>query len=371
MRKKVEVITMHRIVNYGSVLQAYATQQIIKKLGYDIEFIDYYPERMHMMGMLKRIKNKKNIFKKSFFLRNIARIIILPSYIKRFFVFKNFIKDKLNLSEKTYYTYDDINKKLPIADIYCTGSDQVWNSGWNEKIDKSFFLDFGCIDNTKKIAYAASFGKDKLNENEIDKTKELLKKYKYISVREKSGVNILENLGIENSTNVVDPTLLLNKKNWESITSDKYDNKDYILIYNLNRNKKIDKYSKKISKQTGLKIKRLSYQFHEFYKIGNSCFIPNVSDFLSLIKNSKYIITDSFHAIVFSVIFNKEFFILYPDKYSTRLQSILELLNLEDRVIYDITDLKILNKKINYKSVNKKINVLKKESIEWLKDALK
>lgn len=208
MKKKISVITLHRIVNYGSVLQAYATQEVLEKKGYDVEFIDYYPERMHMLGMLKRIKNKGDKFKKSFIIRNVARIIMFPSYILRFKRFHSFIKEKLNLSNMVYKNDEDFIKNPPKADFYCTGSDQVWNSGWNEKIDHPFFLDFE-TNGKKCFAYAASFGKGKLEDWEKEETKELLKKYSNIAMREKSGVEILENLGIHNGINVLDPTLLL------------------------------------------------------------------------------------------------------------------------------------------------------------------
>ena len=102
-----------------------------------------------------------------------------------------------------------------------------------------------------------------------------------------------------------------------------------ILVYNLNRNEKIDNYAKNLSKKTGLKIKFLSYQLHEFYKNGKIYCNPQVEDFLALIDNAKYVITDSFHATAFSINFNTQFIIVYPGKYSTRLQSILEILNLE------------------------------------------
>lgn len=369
MKKKVEVITLHRIVNYGSVLQAYATQETIKRLGYDVEFIDYYPERMHMLGMLKRIKNKGEKFQKSFFIRNIARIIIFPSYLKRFNTFKKFIKNNLNLSTSVYYTYRDLLENIPEADIYCTGSDQVWNSEWNEKIDNSFFLDFG-VRNKKKVSYAASFGKKELSVAELEETKKLLLKYDYISLREVSGVEILEKIGISSSINVLDPTLLLTGGEWRKIASRRYDNEEYILVYNLNRNKKIDKYAENLSKKTGLKIRFLSYQFHEFYKRGRiSCNI-DVEDFLSLIDNAKYIITDSFHATAFSLNFNKEFIIVYPGKYSTRLQSILEVLGLEKRVAQSENDLNIINSKINYEIVSDKLNKEREKSIEWFKKAL-
>ena len=99
--KKVGIITLHRVVNYGSVLQTYALQNKINKLGYESEIIDYYPERLTMLGMLKRIKNKSNKLSKSILLRTIARIIILPSYIIRFNMFFNFLKKYTNLTKKS------------------------------------------------------------------------------------------------------------------------------------------------------------------------------------------------------------------------------------------------------------------------------
>ena len=143
-KKKIEVITLHRIVNYGSVLQAYATQYVLENMGYDVEFLDYYPERMHLLGMLKRIKNKNNKLKKSLLLRSIARCIMFPSYILRFSRFNKFIKSKLKLSPITYYTANEIDNNPPIADYYCTGSDQVWNSKKKKKIDGPFFLFLLC-----------------------------------------------------------------------------------------------------------------------------------------------------------------------------------------------------------------------------------
>ena len=240
-KKKINIITLHRIVNYGSVLQAYATQKVFENKNLDVEFIDYYPERMHMLGMLKRIKNKSQKFKKNIILRNIARVIMIPSYIQRFHTFKKFINKNLNLSNVIYKNEDDLKNNPPIADYYCTGSDQVWNTGWNEKIDSPFFLDFD-TNGKKCFSYAASFGKSKLENWEKDETKRLLKKYNKLSLREISGVEIVEDLGIKGAINVVDPTLLLTGKEWSELASERYKDKKFIFVYNLNRNKKIDKY---------------------------------------------------------------------------------------------------------------------------------
>ena len=101
--EKVGIITLHRVVNYGSVLQTYALQKKINEFGYDSTVIDYYPERLHMFGMLKRIKNKGKKFEKSFFIRNVARIIIFPSYTMRFNVFKSFLKKYIKMTDKPIY----------------------------------------------------------------------------------------------------------------------------------------------------------------------------------------------------------------------------------------------------------------------------
>lgn len=367
--KKVGIITLHRVVNYGSVLQTYALQEKIQDLGYKVEVIDYYPERLTMLGMLKRIKNKGEKFRKSFIIRNIARLIILPSYIIRFNMFFNFLKKHIKMTDKVYKLHQELRNELFDFDIYCTGSDQVWNCGWNEQFDYPYYLDFA-PDNKKKIAYAASFGKSELDTDEIAETKKYLSRYDSISLRELSGVKIVENLGIKNSINVLDPTLLLNGNEWRKISSNKYKNENYILVYNLNRNKKIDNYAKNLSKKTGLKVKFLSYQLHEFYKNGKIYCNPNVEDFLALIDNAKYVITDSFHATAFSINFNTQFIIVYPGKYSTRLQSILEILNLENRVAKNEEDMSVVETNIDFNNVNKIMLEQREKSINWLKNAL-
>lgn len=367
--KKIDLITLHRVKNYGSVLQTYATQNILEKLGYKVTIIDYYPERYSFLGMLKRVKKQNKLLKKSLLLRMVARLIIVPSYLLRFKTFNNFIHKYLNLSNKVYHQFGDLSRNAPYADIYMTGSDQVWNSEWNGGIDKSLFLGF-VPENKRKISYSSSFGVKELKKEEIPEIKSLLKKYNSISLREKSGVEIVSSLGIKNATNVVDPTLLLTKEEWSKISSNRYIGEKYILVYNLNRNKKIDQYASKLSKKTGLKIIYLSYQLHEIYKKGKMVCNPKVEDFISLIDNAEYIISDSFHATAFSLIFNKQFIIVYPGKYSTRLQSILSILDLENRVATDENDIEVVNNNINYKVINKMIQNMRNDSLTWLKNNL-
>ena len=168
-------------------------------------------------------------------------------------MFTKFLREYINMTDKTFYSKEEFENIDFDYDVYCTGSDQVWNSEWNEKIEYPLFLSFA-PDDKRKIAYAASFGKKELKDNEIEVTRKLLERYDAISLREKSGVEIVESLGIKNSVHVVDPTLLLDGDAWRKLSSNRFKNENYILVYNLNRNKKIDNYAKSLANKTGLKI---------------------------------------------------------------------------------------------------------------------
>ena len=185
-------------------------------------------------------------------------------------------------------------------------------------------------------------------------------------MREKSGVEILNDLGIKDGINVLDPTLLLNKNEWLKITSNKYVGKKYVLMYNLNRNKKIDKYVEKLAREKNLEIYYISYQLHEFYKKGKMKCNVKVEDFLSLIANASYIVTDSFHATAFSINFNRPFMIVFPEKFSTRLVSILEITDLKNRIVEDYNDIKLANQKIDFTNANHVLDEERKKADEYL-----
>ena len=367
---KVELITLQRVPNYGSVLQAYATEKILESLGYEVETINYQPLRATMKGMLINLKNKNTILKKSLLVRTIIRLIMLPSYITRFNNFDKVTYKYLNMTNIVYKSNDELKKNLPISDIYITGSDQVWNSEWNGEIDKALFLDF--IPKGKKcISYAASFGKIKLYESEKKETKKLLKKYSNISLREKSGLDILKSLDILNGDVVLDPTLLLNASEWRKISSNRFKNKKYILMYNLNRNKEIDNYAKKVAKDLNMELKYITYQVHDFYKYGKMYANTSVENFLSLIDNAYCVITDSFHGVAFSINFNTNFIVIPPKKFNTRIDNILNITNLTNRLVTDENKDIVYKETINFENINKIIEKERKKSISWLKNALK
>ena len=323
---KIGIITLHRARNYGSVLQTLALQEKIKDKGVDVEILDYYPDRYHNVGLLKRLKGKSKRFEKNFVALFACRCIIFISYIKKMVVFDDFLKRNLKLTSKSYRTYEEFEKDVPKADIYCTGSDQVWNSYWNEGID--------------------------------------------YSVRENAGVKILEDLGFKNCPQVLDPTLLLVDNEWDKYVDDKYKNKKYILTYNLHHDKKIDVYAKELSKKYNLPVYNISYNWHDIYRSGHLVWCPTVENYLGLIKYAQYVVTDSFHATVFSIIFRKQFISIYPELASSRISSLLELVNLEERGISSFDNVNLADKGIDYDKVHNLLSIERGKSDKYINDVL-
>ncbi len=367
---KIDVITLHNVKNYGSALQTYATQKTLEKLGNEVEIINYYRKVDVEETMVKRRIDSSSIFSRNIITKFIGKLFLTTSINKQIEVFHKFLGKYVHLTKK-YYSNEELKKNTPKADIYCTGSDQVWNSEWNEEIDRALFLDF-LENDVPRFAYASSFGKIELEKKEEEELKKMLIKYKRISVRENSALKILKKMGIDNAIQVLDPTLLLNKKAWKDISEEVKIKKPYILVYQLNSNNpKFDEYVKKLSKKKKMPVLRISNVNYQFFKYGKLVFCPTINEFLSYFDKAAYIVTDSFHATGFAINFNKKFVCIFPQKFSTRLQSILELTNLEERRVNNFNDLTIIDKEIEYEKVNKILDEERKKSINFIEETIK
>lgn len=367
---KISVITLHNIKNYGSALQTYATQKILRSYATEVEIINYYRKNALEENIVQSRMKKSKIFSKNFLTKIVGKILIGQSVKKQCKVFNKFLKENINLTKK-YSSYEELRDDYPEADIYCTGSDQVWNSDWNEGIDKAFFLDF-VPDNKKRIAYAASFGKEKLDDFEIEETRKLLEKYSAISVREDSAVQIVKDLGINNVVQVIDPTLMLTKEEWKGLVQDIKQKNKYILVYQLNtKNPSFDKYVKELSKRKKMPVVRISNTIYQKIKYGKFIYCPTIEQFLSYFANAEYVVTDSFHGTGFSINFNKKFVCIFPQKFSSRLQSILNLTGLEERQVKDFKNFDLIDKNIDYERVNKIIQGEREKAKRFLYNAIK
>ena len=363
MKKRLALITLHSVKNYGSILQTYATQCYFEQLGYDVEVIDYRRKWETPIGYWTHLNDKS--------LKGLVKnIILFPSKIFQAIRFNKFLHKNIKLSSNLYINKEDLIKNPINADVFCTGSDQVWNSGWNNGVIEEYFLNFVKKDkNTKKISFASSFGASTLTKNDKTIIKPYLEEYDLITVREKNSVNMLKNELNINSLEILDPTLQLNGDFWKKMIKDRKKYKgEYILLIQLNRNSNFDEIAMKFAKEKKLKLLRLCLRVDQIRLPGKHIVIPEVVDYITLINNAKYVLTDSFHAVAFSLNLNKDFYCYFPEKYSERLKSILELTNLENRV-FDFNG-NYKDYKIDFCEVNKLIDKKRKDAREHIERIL-
>lgn len=367
---KVAVITRHSVPNYGSLLQSYATQKAIEKLGHNSEIINYtrYEERYENLAdtLVKGKKWDKNVI-----LRTIYKLIQTPNYSKMYKKFFEYRKDFLEETKLEYGNINELKENIPEADVYCSGSDQIWGKIGTSNYDEAYFLEFA--KGKKCIAYSSSFGKTELNE-ELDKNLEnLLAKYSKILVRESSAKELLEKRNIINVEHVLDPTFLLSQEEWIELAqkSKKEIKEKYILVYQLHDNKEFDKYAQKIAKNKNMKLLRISPSLYHITRSGKLVYLPTQFDLLKYFMNAEYVLTDSFHATVFSIIFNKRFIDVLPfNKTGTRIESILNLLGIDSRILKNFEDMTLIDNDINYKNVNVRLKNEREKSLRLLKDAI-
>ena len=327
---RILIVTMHRGNNFGSALQVYALSETLKNLGHNPVVLDYIPRRinfrLNLGRMIKNLFLGKSLHGKYEALRGIMILVSSQRQYNRFF------KEKVNLT-RPYYSYDELVNDCPVADIYMTGSDQVWNSFHNGGIEYVFFLDF-VPEHAKRISYAASFGKERLDEWEISETTRLLKKYQAISVRESSALTILKNLGITNGVHVLDPTLLLSKEEWlKRIPKNKEQDK-YLLIYSVEPNKTdLIEYAKLIANRLNLKIYLVEWGLRKYPGVDKMLSLLPPLELMSYFANAEFIVASSFHGTAFSINMNKQFMSVAPKKFSTRAKSLLDLVSLSDRYV--------------------------------------
>lgn len=362
---KVAVITRHGVPNYGSLLQAIATQQIFTQLGCECEIIDYirfdehYSRREYTLLSQKK-EWKNNIIKKAVYLA-----IRQPESIFAGRKFQKEQRNYLNLSQR-YSSLNELKLVPPRADIYVTGSDQVWGKTENGTYDETYCLSF--TEGTK-ISYAASFGNVTAN-SELNKLfKNLLSEYSCVMVREEEAVRYLDSIGIA-SKQVLDPTLVLGTEFWNKYLEPiRYE--DYILIYQIHSDSKLDKIAEKIAKMTNKKLIRVSATFHQILRSGKFIYLPSIGQFLSYIKNANMLITDSFHGTAFAINFNVPFLEILPNSNTEeRNKSLLRMFELDKRIVSSIDDIVDDIEKIDYIKVNGILNENRKQSLDFLSNAI-
>ena len=365
---KLSLITLQGVYNYGSALQTYASQKVLTNLGCEVEIVDYYPNRMRNYGSLKQLYTDAKPFHKNAWKCMAIAMCKYPSMIKLKKVFVPFT-GKYFHKTMVYNSNLELRQNPPVADVYCTGSDQVWNDYLEGTFDESYFLNFA-PDQAKKIAFSASFGRDDIHCEELAPVRELLEKYSAISVREESGLKILSDIDVKNKKCVLDPTFLLSKKDWMSLAIP-VEETNYILVYKLHEDSLTSEVALAIAHQTGKKVIRMSSDYLKRIKNGKTIVAPKVEEFISYIANASIVVTDSFHATAFSLNLNVPFISVKWKMFNDRIETILHKVGLENRSVSTIEDaLKVYDEKIDFQKTNQYLKKESDDTIQFLKEAL-
>ncbi len=304
---KIKTITCHDVYNHGASLQSYALMKYLQCLGHEVEIIDYKPDYLsnhYNFFSVGNAKFSKNIFIKSLYL--IAKIPERIFSLRRKSSFDRFKIKYLTLTTSRYNNNEELRNNPPIADTYICGSDQIWNTLHENGKDPAFYLDFAPT-KSKRIAYAASLATDKIYNGHDEFIIKKVSNLDQVGVRESSGVSILNELGVRGVKHVMDPAFLLDSQQWNTVASGEFSD-NYLLVYDFDNSEEIKNKALEISKKEGWKIYsvnpgKFEYADKRFDNVG-----PDV--FLSLIRDAKLVISNSFHAVVFPLIYKVPFIVV-------------------------------------------------------------
>lgn len=354
---KIGIITFHSAHNYGAILQCYALQEFLKTYGHNVHVIDYNLKEINKYYKWFDIARFKTRHLKTI----IKECLILPQRRRRYVGFNRFKHTYLNLFSSNCECQN-------YFDLVIIGSDQVWNINLTGGFDSFYWGKSIDVSQTKLISYAASM-EEYWGEPKDKIASTLLKRFSSISVREESLKGIISNLLPLRRVDVcVDPTLLLAPNLWEKLSTNIYNNKPYLLLYQVRSSKKVYDYAKSVAKSKGLKLVCLSAAVgaKNTYHIAGA----SPSDFIGLFKNASFVIATSFHGTIFSLLFHKEFITLkLGDGKDSRYSELLCQLDLLSR-------LKGINEELNncesidYDVVDKKIQEMKESSVKYLEQFL-
>lgn len=360
--KKIGIITFHKAYNYGAILQTFALKKEVILLKNDVFVIDYENEFLYKNYRLIH-PFRKNIIK---FIKNLGSDI--KNYKinkKRKIKFDKFIKEKFNLI--------NINEESGL-DCIITGSDQVWNINITGKLDDYYTLnnkETNSIEN--RISYAASIGDVHLIVKNKQLYKEKIGNLDCISVREEDAKKELIKIIDKPISVVLDPTLLLTKIEWKKeIYNLKKINDKYILAYVVEPDKEYIKIVNDLSKKTGLKVIHFGLKNPGYKNVLKTAYTEGPFEFINYIKNAEYVVATSFHATIFSIIFNKKFFVIPHKKTGSRVTNLLDKLGIEGRTFNNYNEFKDINYdfETNWEEVEEKLEEERQKSLKWLKNAI-
>lgn len=354
--KRALILTFFDEINYGAVLQSYAMQTKLQAYYSEVNIINYQPTVM---------KTKKSLINFGSFKGFLLSVFSLRVNLKRKKVFSHFIENQLRVKDLSVLKNYDEN------DVFL-GSDQIWNPRITGSVDPVFFGVIPTLRRRKTIAYAPSFGVSNLTEGELSGISTFLPNVDCLSVREQEAKNLISACTSEEIRVVCDPTLLLKADDWKDKILIPPVIDEYIFIYSLSQDAEVFKVANHISQNLNIPIVE-AYLGRRPKKATNNHKVLNAlspEEFLGYIYNSKYVVTDSFHGTVFSIIFHKEFYCVPFKGKEGRIKDLLSRCNLSNRIVSSIESIN-LEERIDFNLVDQELSIFREQSFHYIEESIK
>lgn len=367
-KKKIGILTILDVANFGTMLQAYALAKKIKELGHDVLFVDYWRKEyttFHKVRVFLTDATLGNVVKRFCFC--LATLFFYAPLRRRL---RRFVTGGYSFTN-SYHSIDGLLRTPPLADMFVCGSDQIWNTVYNHGVDRAFFLDFT---DKPKISYAASMGIDRFSESDLAQILPMLRSFRAVSVRESQSADYLRCLGLDKVCHVLDPTLLMNADEWKMAVdyAGSRQKEPYLLVYSVERlnNDFIFSLSKRLASERGLKmyvvcttypVRASSYGFDRIFALAD------VKTFVRLLADADFIVASSFHGTAFAVNFKKDFITIVPDKYNNRIENFVSMLGLQERIVRGRDDSCSDFPSINYDKVDEVLRIERQRSLDFLR----
>ncbi len=356
--KRALILTFFDEINYGAVLQSYAMRTKLKEYYREVNIINYQPDVMKAKRKLLNFVSLKAF---------ILSIILFPQNVKRQKVFSSFITKNLSVKDLSNLQNDDTRYE---NDVYL-GSDQIWNPRITGGADPIFFGIIPTLARRKTIAYAPSFGVSNLTENELKEISLFLPHVDYLSVRELEAKDLISSISAKEIHVVCDPTLLLKANEWEAFVRKPIVKNDYVFIYSLSQDTEVLNVATKLAQSLhipviegylGRKPKKNSSNHRVMFAL-------SPEEFLGYIYNSRFVVTDSFHGTVFSIIFHKAFYSVPFKGKEGRVKDLLSRCGLSNRIVSSSDSLNI-EELIDYNHVDKALSLFREQSIKYIEECI-
>lgn len=346
--------------NYGSALQTWALHQALKRLGHDPVLVDYCPDILRDKDPFNPFKNMWDKDEESKRMVELTMPAIKANYVK----FDMFYHERFKRTKESY-TSENFNNVQNEVDSFVCGSDTIFCPD-EFGFDDGYYANYSCM-RGNSIAYAASFGDPHFNEDDYEILNERIKNFKAIGLREQMMVPYVSEHTKAPVQKVIDPTLLLTRENYDEIATERLIEDPYILLYARRYNPAMEAYAEKLAAENGWKVVEISLRATNAEKGHQMFYEAGVEEFLSLVKNTEFVVTNSYHGMIMSLQYERDFVVFSREQCDTKIEEVLDMVGLRDRIIVNGDE---KYKDIDYENVHSTISAESSKSLDFLNKEL-